>query len=63
MLGGKTGAELAAQLKKMKRTVPVVTHFGHTPVTMDNIDGFIDKGEPPATLVDFIAELVRRFWA
>jgi len=29
---------------------------------MSNIDGFIDKGEPPATLVDFLAELVRRFW-
>jgi len=37
-------------------------HSGHSPVSMSNIDGFIDKGEPPATLVDFLAELVRRFW-
>jgi CheY-like chemotaxis protein len=62
MLGGKTGVELAAQIKKVMRTVPVVMHSGHPPVTMRNIDGFIDKGEPPATLVDFIAELVRRYW-
>jgi DNA-binding response OmpR family regulator len=63
MLGGKTGAELAAQIMKVKRTVPVVMHSGTAPASMRNIDGFIDKGEPPATLVDFIAELVRRFWS
>lgn len=63
MLSGKTGTQLAAQIKAIKRTVPVVMHSGHSPVSMRNIDGFIDKGEPPATLVDFIAELVRRFWS
>jgi CheY-like chemotaxis protein len=63
MLSGKTGTQLAAQIKKIKRTVPVVMHSGHSPVTMRNIDGFIDKGEPPSTLVDFLAELVRRFWS
>lgn len=62
MLSGKTGTQLAAQIKRIKRTVPVVMHSGHPPVSMSNIDGFIDKGEPPATLVDFIVELVRRFW-
>ena len=62
MLSGKSGTQLAAQIKKIKRTVPVVMHSGTPPVSMRNIDGFIDKGEPPATLVDFIAELVRRFW-
>jgi CheY-like chemotaxis protein len=62
MLSGKTGTQLAAQIKQIKRTVPVVMHSGRSPVSMSNIDGFIDKGEPPATLVDFIAELVRRFW-
>ena len=62
MLSGKTGTQLAAQIKKIKRTVPVVIHSGHPPVSMSNIDGYIDKGEPPATLVEFIAELVRRFW-
>jgi CheY-like chemotaxis protein len=62
MLRGKTGTQLAAQIKKIKRTVPVVMHSGHPPVSMSNIDGFIDKGEPPAILVDFIVELVRRFW-
>lgn len=63
MLSGKTGTQLAAQIKGIKRTVPVVMHSGRSPVTMSNIDGFVDKGEPPAVLVDFIAELVRRFWA
>ena len=62
MLSGKSGTQLAAQIKKIKRTVPVVMHSGHPPATMSNIDGFIDKGEPPATLVGFIAELIRRFW-
>jgi CheY-like chemotaxis protein len=62
MLSGRTGTQLAAQIKKIKRTVPVVMHSAHSPISMSNIDGFIDKGEPPATLVDFLAELVRRFW-
>jgi CheY-like chemotaxis protein len=62
MLSGKTGTQLAAQIKKIKRTVPVVMHSGTPPINMNNIDGSIDKGEPPATLVDFVAELVRRFW-
>ncbi len=62
MLSSKTGAQLAAQIKKIKRTVPVVMHSGSPPVTMRDIDGFVDKGEPPATLVGFVAELVRRFW-
>jgi len=63
MLGGKTGTQLAAQIKKIRPTVPVVMHSGTPPVSMRNIDGFIDKGEPPATLVVFIAELIRRFWS
>ena len=62
MLSGKTGTQLAAEIKKIKRTAPAVMHSGHPPASMNNIDGFMDKGEPPATLVDFIAELVRRFW-
>ena len=63
MLRGKTGTQLAAQIKNIKRTVPVVMHSGTPPVSMGDIDGFMNKGEPPAILVDFIAELVRRFWA
>lgn len=63
MLSGKSGTQLAAQIKRIKRTVPVVMHSGHPPAGMSNIDGFIDKGEPTAILVDFITELVRRFWA
>ena len=35
----------------------------HLPVIMSNIDGFIDNGEPPATVVDFIAELIRHCWS
>lgn len=58
MLSGKMGTELAAQIKKIKRTVPIVMHSGTALVSMRNIDGFIDKGEPSATLVAFIAEIV-----
>lgn len=50
MLSGKTGAELATQIKKVKRTVPVVMHSGTPPASMRNIDSFIDKGEPPQLL-------------
>jgi len=63
MLSGKAGTQLAAQIKNINHIVLVVMHSGHSPISMSNIDGFIDKGEPPATLVDFLAELVRRFWS
>jgi len=62
-VSGKAGTHLAGEIKKIKRTVPVVMHSGKPPVSMNNTDGFIDKGEPPATLVGFIAELVCRFWS
>lgn len=62
MLGGSSGAELAGQIKVLKPTVPVVLHSGTPPPTMRHIDGFINKGEPTGTLVNFLRELVERFW-
>lgn len=62
MLGGSTGAELAGEIKALKPTVPVVVHSGAPPESMRHIDGFIHKGEPTATLVTFLRELVERFW-
>jgi len=62
MLTGSTGAELAARIKAIKPTVPVILHSGSPPDSMRNVDGFIHKCEPVGILVAFIRELVNRFW-
>jgi two-component system, OmpR family, phosphate regulon response regulator PhoB len=62
MLAGTTGAELAANIKLFKPTVPIVLHSGTPPVSMRNLDGFIQKGESVRNLVEFLRVLLNRFW-
>jgi DNA-binding NtrC family response regulator len=63
MLSDATGVELARQMKNIKPDVPIVLHSGGGPSALENIDCFIHKGEPTATFLSLIHELVRRFYA
>ena len=62
MLSGSTGTQLAAQMKCLKPTIPIVLHSGTQPATMRNLDGFIQKGESVRNLVAFLRELINRSW-
>ena len=62
MLAGTTGADLAANIKAFRPTVPVVMHSGSPPTSMAHLDGFIQKGETVRSLVAFLHELINRFW-
>jgi len=62
MLSGSTGTQLAAQLKAIKPTVPIVLHSGTEPTSMRHLDGFIHKGEPVRNLISFLRDLIKHFW-
>ena len=61
MLHGTTGTELAEQMKRMKRDVPIVLHSGDVPESMQYVDGFINKGEPVSTFLALIHGFVKRY--
>jgi CheY-like chemotaxis protein len=61
MLAGMTGADLAANIKASKPTLPVVMHSGSPPASMAHLDGFIQKGESVRSLVAFLTEFINRF--
>jgi CheY-like chemotaxis protein len=60
MLRGTTGVELAKRMKAIKPDVPIVIYSGKVPDALQNVDAFINKGEPTATFVRMVHDLVRR---
>ena len=60
LLGGKTGAELAEEIKAIKPSVPIVLRSGCAPESLANIDAFILKGEPVKDFLQMISSLVQR---
>ena len=62
LLAGTTGSELARQIKALKPTVPIILHSGSPPASMKNLDGFIHKGESVRFLLEFLRDLINRFW-
>ncbi len=62
MFSGSGRSSLAGMIKLIKPTVPVVLHSGNPPASMDNLDGFIHKGEPTSALLSFIRDIVNHYW-
>ncbi len=62
MLRGTTGTELAKQMKKIKRDVPIIVYSGMVPETMRHVDGFINKDEPVSNFLSLIHQFVKRYW-
>jgi CheY-like chemotaxis protein len=60
MLRGTTGVEVARQMKQIKPDVPIVIYSGTIPAGMQAIDVYINKGEPTATFLSIIRDLVNR---
>jgi CheY-like chemotaxis protein len=60
MLRGSTGVEVAKEMKRIKADVPIVIYSGTIPAGMQAIDVYINKGEPTATFLSIIRDLVNR---
>jgi CheY-like chemotaxis protein len=62
LLQGKTGTELAAEMRRLKPTIPIVIVSGmvQEPEGMEHADLFIGKGEAPPIWLKKIAEVLEK---
>jgi DNA-binding NtrC family response regulator len=62
LLQGKTGTELAAEMKRLKPTIPIVIMSGvvQEPEGMEHADLFICKGEAPPVWLKKISDLLQQ---
>ena len=61
VLRGKTGQGAAKQMKRIKPDVPLVLFSGTLPEKLDDIDVYVNKGEPTAVLLKIVRDLTERF--
>ena len=61
-LSGKTGTEIAREMKQLKPEVPIfiISASMEKPDGVEFADGFLAKAEPPDMLLDAIAHLLAR---
>jgi len=59
-LSGKTGVEIAREMKELRPEVPIliISAALEKPDGLEFVDGFLAKGESPNVLLDTIAELL-----
>jgi CheY-like chemotaxis protein len=61
-LSGKTGVEIAREMKELKPEVPILIMSAaiDKPEGLEFADGFLAKGESPDVLLDTIAQLLAK---
>jgi CheY-like chemotaxis protein len=60
MLQGTTGTQVAIEMKKIKPEVPIILFSGKVPEHLNNVDVYVNKGEPTATFLDILRGVVQR---
>jgi CheY-like chemotaxis protein len=60
MLQGTTGTELAQEMKNIKPHVPIIVFSGTVPQHLKGVDVYVNKGEPTATFLSIVREVVQR---
>jgi len=63
MLQGETGTDLAKTMKDIKPDVPVILFSGTAPAGLQNVDVYINKGEPTSTFLRIVREVIQRYWS
>jgi CheY-like chemotaxis protein len=63
MLQGDTGTDLAKTMKDIKPDVPVILFSGTAPSGLQNVDVYINKGEPTSTFLRIVREVIQRYWS
>jgi CheY-like chemotaxis protein len=61
MLQGQTGTQLAEKMKNLKSEVPIILFSGTNPATLHDIDVYVNKGEPTATFLSIVRDVIDRF--
>ena len=62
-LKGETGSELAKSIKRIKPDVPVILYSGAIPGSLQNIDAYVNQGEPTATFLRVVRDMLERYFA
>jgi len=60
MLRGTTGTELAGEMKKIKPNVPIILFSGNAPEHLNQVDVYVNKGEPTAFFLSIVRDVVQR---
>jgi CheY-like chemotaxis protein len=62
-LSGKTGTEIAREMKDLRPEVPIliISAALEKPDGLEFVDGFLAKGESPNVLLDTIAHLLHKY--
>lgn len=63
MLQGTSGTELAKKMKRIKPDVPIVLFSGTVPESLQNIDVYMNKGEPLAEFLKVVHSIVERYYS
>jgi DNA-binding NtrC family response regulator len=61
MLQGTMGTELAGKMKKIKPNVPIILFSGTAPQHLNDVDVYVNKGEPTAFFLGIVRDVVQRF--
>jgi DNA-binding NtrC family response regulator len=61
MLQGTTGTELAKEMKTIKPNVPIILFSGKAPEHLNDVDVYVNKGEPTEFFLGIVRDVVQRF--
>jgi CheY-like chemotaxis protein len=61
MLHGTRGSDLATEMKKIKPDVPIILFSGTMPDHLAGADVYVNKGEPTASFLAIVREVVERY--
>ena len=61
MLQGISGMDLARKMKKIKPDAPIILFSGSVPERLQNIDVYLNKGEPTAEFLKIVHSVVERY--
>jgi CheY-like chemotaxis protein len=60
MLQGTIGTELATEMKHIKPDVPIILFSVKIPEHLNDVDVYVNKGEPTATFLNILRGVVQR---
>lgn len=61
MLQGRTGLELAKEMKGVKPDVPIILYSGNIPLLLDGVDVYINKGETTEAFLKIVRDVIERY--
>ncbi len=61
LLGGMTGADLATEIKKIRKNLPLMLYSGGAPEKMGNVSCFLRKDEPVELFLSVVSDLIKRY--